>query len=99
MPVKRELDSSGSGTELNSDIKIEEQSTHINSNDTTEVQKIKINCPQCDYCTYSEIKLENHMKTHSERNIYKCNTCDKRFSCKSILERHLIIHTGEKPYQ
>ena len=34
------------------------------------------------------------------RNDYKfpCETCDKKFVIKSKLERHLVVHTGAKPY-
>ncbi|XP_023230411.1 zinc finger protein 184-like [Centruroides sculpturatus] len=33
-----------------------------------------------------------------EEKIYQCNTCGKRFKYKHILENHIRIHTGERPF-
>ena len=32
-------------------------------------------------------------------NVFRCNLCDKIFSYKSLLSRHMRSHTGEKPFQ
>ena len=44
--------------------------------------------------------LRKHMMTHGERQ-YLCTVegCGKRFLDNSKLKRHMLVHTGEKPYQ
>ena len=41
-------------------------------------------------------RLEDHMNTHNEDNIFSCNTCDKTFPTKFTKERHFQeVHTKE----
>ena len=38
----------------------------------------------------------------ADENIFKkvnCKYCGRIFACQSYLERHLLQHTGEKPYK
>uniref|UniRef100_A0A8C6WLS7 C2H2-type domain-containing protein n=1 Tax=Neogobius melanostomus TaxID=47308 RepID=A0A8C6WLS7_9GOBI len=34
----------------------------------------------------------------AERKKHQCSVCKKRFGFKSLLEKHLRVHTGERPY-
>lgn len=34
---------------------------------------------------------------HKNKEMYFCEICDKRFSCNSLLTKHMEIHTSEEP--
>ncbi|XP_068459144.1 zinc finger protein 625-like [Clinocottus analis] len=36
--------------------------------------------------------------SHSRTQMFKCNTCEKAFKCKSYLQRHLLVHKCTKPH-
>ena len=72
-------------------------------------------CSQrCNYCTNTYACTEEYLihmkdcekKSHfqlTKRNIckkcYKCEVCNKEFTYKSYLKRHINVHTSEKPYK
>jgi uncharacterized Zn-finger protein len=41
-------------------------------------------------------KLKHFVRTNLQ--IIKCEVCDKEFKRKTLLRRHLKIHTGERPH-
>ncbi|XP_026218048.1 zinc finger protein 708-like isoform X2 [Anabas testudineus] len=60
----------------------------------------------CDYCSRSFRRL-SHLKRHCEvvhangarlPQTFVCHICGKDKKCRSQLARHVIIHTGERPY-
>ena len=57
------------------------------------------------FCLLADI-LQLHDYLHGNLSIkgyldihIKCNQCNKTFSEKSKLHKHLLIHTGEEPYK
>ncbi|XP_034721157.1 zinc finger protein 497-like [Etheostoma cragini] len=60
----------------------------------------------CDFCSRSFRRL-SHLKRHREvvhadgqrpPQSFVCHVCGKDKKCRSQLARHVIIHTGERPY-
>uniref|UniRef100_UPI0037E77A70 zinc finger protein ZFP2-like n=1 Tax=Semicossyphus pulcher TaxID=241346 RepID=UPI0037E77A70 len=60
----------------------------------------------CDFCSRSFRRL-SHLKRHREvvhangarpLQSFVCHICGKDKKCRSQLARHVIIHTGERPY-
>ena len=56
-------------------------------------------CPRCP-CTYaSKSGLNEHVRhIHEHASRYRCDTCGKGFSIRSIYYDHLAAHTGVKRY-
>ncbi|XP_060114834.1 zinc finger and BTB domain-containing protein 40 [Heteronotia binoei] len=55
----------------------------------------------CKKCQMSFPTLQEHRKhihTAHAREYHPCPTCGKVFSAPSLLERHLVIHVGGKPF-
>lgn len=42
------------------------------------------------------IRLESSVE---QEKVFKCPTCDKMFSRKDHLNRHILIHSGAKPFE
>uniref|UniRef100_A0A3Q3FUF0 C2H2-type domain-containing protein n=2 Tax=Kryptolebias marmoratus TaxID=37003 RepID=A0A3Q3FUF0_KRYMA len=60
----------------------------------------------CDFCSRS-FRRHSHLKRHREvvhangarlPETFVCHICGKDKKCRSQLARHIIIHTGERPY-
>ena len=39
------------------------------------------------------------MLFHTGKKDFQCNVCEKKFSQKSDLERHMLTHTKVKPHE
>jgi len=56
----------------------------------------------CNYKTYKQYNLNSHYQNiHTDIKPFICeyNECDYKCSLKRNLDRHILKHTGEKPYE
>ena len=51
----------------------------------------------CSYATDRKFNLTVHMRTHVEQKPFKCPICEKEFTQKNNLERHLLTHETDTP--
>ncbi|KAK6630903.1 hypothetical protein RUM44_003073 [Polyplax serrata] len=61
-----------------------------------------LKCPICEtYRTSLPLRLENHIRIHSDVRAFTCKYCGKTFKQPSQLRNHIIIHAdktgGQKP--
>lgn len=58
---------------------------------------------ECENCQqiFDEIpQFRAHMRAHtSSQKIWTCKECNKRYSSKNLLDEHVNMHTGERPYK
>ncbi|XP_052097213.1 uncharacterized protein LOC127732187 [Mytilus californianus] len=60
-----------------------------------------LKCKICHQTLKTENTLSYHMKTKHDETYQKnvsCEYCGKLFWCKSELDKHLRVHTNERPY-
>ncbi|KAM4557736.1 uncharacterized protein V3H82_017440 isoform 2-T2 [Fundulus diaphanus] len=71
--------------------KITHEQTHL-------IQDKPYKCPCCPEMFARFLERRDHLETHEERK-RNCSYCGIRFVSHLALQRHLIVHTGEKPYK
>ena len=49
-------------------------------------------CKDCNYATPRKADLVNHSRTHSGERPFECGICDRKFSHKVTLTKHLLTH-------
>ncbi|CAL4090365.1 unnamed protein product, partial [Meganyctiphanes norvegica] len=110
--IKLGEDISDNEFDLNSDIKIERNSTDSEPCLSTSLTRITDNipsnykgvsrdhfhCQHCDYSTLNKMKFKRHLRTHKEKK-HQCSHCNQRFLYKSYMLNHQTKHIGDKPFQ
>ncbi|GFY74825.1 hypothetical protein TNIN_347531 [Trichonephila inaurata madagascariensis] len=49
--------------------------------------------------SYAFVHIEQELELGArKKKAFQCNVCSKYYAYKSLLQRHLVVHTGEKPY-
>lgn len=68
---------------------------HSLENKTDEYQ-----CSVCENIFSNARQLRAHKKSHSMCvKIWSCKECNKNYSSKNLLDEHMNMHTGERPYK
>ena len=50
------------------------------------------NCPKCGEIFAQKINLITHIKSHEDPSVLWCNLCERKFRCKTTLQKHLLSH-------
>lgn len=57
-----------------------------------------LRCNTCEFACRHQMVLEQHLRLHGGRRLYKCADCNYSTRNRQKMTWHLRIHTGEKPY-
>lgn len=76
------------------------EETSVSGSKKTVVTKVFNKCSICNasFETRSEIKDHMFSKHKDSLDYCTCTVCFKNFSCPNSLKRHMLVHTGTKPY-
>ncbi|XP_063075152.1 ras-responsive element-binding protein 1 [Engraulis encrasicolus] len=59
-------------------------------------------CPLCDKNCQTQHSLTMHIRQHNTESgatDHSCSICGKALSSASSLDRHMLVHSGERPYK
>ncbi|KAK8770790.1 hypothetical protein V5799_012744 [Amblyomma americanum] len=56
-------------------------------------------CTHCTYMSTRKVDIIRHERAHVGRRESVCHLCQKRFSQPDNLKIHMMIHSGDKPYE
>ncbi|KAF1612578.1 UNVERIFIED_CONTAM: hypothetical protein FQV15_0014378, partial [Eudyptes pachyrhynchus] len=80
------------------------QSAHLKRHQLTHTEKKPYKSPVCQVEFENVNKLFNYQGDRIEFNevvnkLYQCSICFKTFKSPSKLERHYLMHAGQKPFE
>ncbi|XP_051050390.1 ras-responsive element-binding protein 1 isoform X2 [Phodopus roborovskii] len=71
-------------------------------NQETKEEKSSYNCPLCEKICNTQHQLTMHIRQHNTETggaDHSCSICGKSLSSASSLDRHMLVHSGERPYK
>ncbi|CRK87337.1 CLUMA_CG001139, isoform A [Clunio marinus] len=82
------------------------EGSESNENDVTKnSDDTKYVCPICDTVSTTQHDFTNHIRNHNnmrdssdDGSSFTCRICSKVLSSASSLDRHVLVHTGERPF-
>lgn len=62
-----------------------------------------LSCDQCGVTFKCKMNLTRHLRTSHATDAAAlvavvCTVCQRKFSCRDSLKRHMMVHTGERPF-
>ncbi|KAM8966976.1 ras-responsive element-binding protein 1 [Pelodytes ibericus] len=71
-------------------------------NQESKEEKSSYICPLCERVCNSQHQLTMHIRQHNTDTggtDHSCSICGKSLSSASSLDRHMLVHSGERPYK
>ncbi|KAM6184906.1 ras-responsive element-binding protein 1 [Rhynchocyon petersi] len=71
-------------------------------NQEAKEEKSSYNCPLCEKICSTQHQLTMHIRQHNTDTggaDHACSICGKSLSSASSLDRHMLVHSGERPYK
>ncbi|XP_066435394.1 ras-responsive element-binding protein 1 isoform X2 [Eleutherodactylus coqui] len=71
-------------------------------NQESKDDKSSYTCPLCEKMCNSQHQLTMHIRQHNTDTggtDHSCSICGKSLSSASSLDRHMLVHSGERPYR
>ncbi|XP_038624032.1 ras-responsive element-binding protein 1-like [Tachyglossus aculeatus] len=71
-------------------------------NQETKEEKSSYTCPLCEKICTTQHQLTMHIRQHNSDTggtDHACSICEKSLSSASSLDRHMLVHSGERPYK
>ncbi|XP_045143307.1 ras-responsive element-binding protein 1 isoform X1 [Echinops telfairi] len=102
MSVGKIAENGGSSQDVKSPTKPPGPNRIGRRNQETKEEKSSYNCPLCEKICTTQHQLTMHIRQHNTDTggaDHSCSICGKSLSSASSLDRHMLVHSGERPYK
>lgn len=92
----------GSKTSAKSSSKSPSSGRYSRKNQEAKNDSSSLTCPLCDKPCQNQHQLTMHIRQHNTDTgtaDHSCSICGKCLSSASSLDRHMLVHSGERPYK
>lgn len=102
MSVANVTENGGSPQDIKSPMKPPGPNRIGRRNQETKEEKSSYSCPLCEKICTTQHQLTMHIRQHNTDTggaDHSCSICKKSLSSASSLDRHMLVHSGERPYK